>query len=242
MISEPSTTNSSFVTSYTSYRPAALLITSSAYVNSIPPLPIVRLPEGRPIHVYAYGPPATLSPSLRLATRGLITTVVNGQDLVPYLSLGVLHDLQAVALAFKTDDSGAKGEVRARVWAGLASNFTDRWYGGRPSTAQPLEQDDAWAFSALKALRASMLSPKLVPPGEVFMVATCPVCQRDAFTAEVDRTRGLGRPATRAVLRYVRDVERRFGELRFGGSMLLDHSPGRYEISLRVLGKGVLGE
>jgi hypothetical protein len=74
------------------------------------------------------------------------------------------------------------------------------------------------------------------------MVATCPVFQRDAFTAELDGTTGLGRPATRAVLKYVRDVERPFGELRFGGSMLLDHSPGRYEISLRVLGKGVLGE
>jgi hypothetical protein len=69
----------------------------------------------RPIHVYAYGPPATLSPSLCLATRGLITTIVNNQDLIPYLSLGVLHDLQAEALAFKADDSGAKGEVRKRV-------------------------------------------------------------------------------------------------------------------------------
>lgn len=242
MISEPSTTNSSFVTSSTTYQPSPLLLTSSASVKSTAPLPIVRLPAGRSIHVYAYGPPATLSPSLRLATRGLITTVINGQDLVPYLSLGVLHDLQAVALAFKTDDSGAKGEVRARVWAGLTSSFTDRWYGGRPSTAQPSEQDDAWAFSALKALRASMLSPKLVPPGEVFMVETCPVFQRDAFTANTDGSRGLGRPATRAILRYVQNVERRFGELRFGGSMLLDHSPGRYEISLRALGKGVLGD
>jgi hypothetical protein len=66
------------------------------------------LPEGKPSHVYAYGRPSTLSPSLRLATRGLITTAVNGQDPGPYLSLGVLHRLQAGALAFKTDDSGSK--------------------------------------------------------------------------------------------------------------------------------------
>jgi hypothetical protein len=104
--------------------------------------------------------------------------------------------------------------------------------------------DDTWAYAALKALRASMLSTKLVPPGEVFVVETVPVLQRDAFTADSDSEagrKGLGRPATRAVLTYVRDVEKRFGELRFGGSMLLDHSPGRYEASLAALGKGVLG-
>jgi hypothetical protein len=184
-----------------------------------------------------------MSPTLRLATRGLITTIINGQDLVPYLSLGVLHDLQAVALTFKTDTTGAKGEVRARVWSGLTSGLSDKWYAGRPAT-QVSEEDDQWAYSALKALRASMLSAKLVPPGEVFCVETMPVLQRNAFThgpgAGDQGARSLGRPATRAVLRYVRDVEKRFGELRFGGSMLLDHSPGRYEASLRALGRGVL--
>lgn len=206
-----------------------LLLTSAADVTSSPPP--LRLPPGRSIHVYAYGPPATMSPSLRIATRGLITTIINGQDVVPYLSLGHLHDLQAVALAFKTDDSGAKGEVRSRVWAGLCSNFADKWYG-RPGIES---EDDQWAYASLKTLRATMLSAKLVPPGEVFTVETQPVLQRHTFSTE-----GLGRPATRAVLKYVRNVERRFAELRFGGSMLLDHSPGRYEASLAVLEKGVM--
>jgi hypothetical protein len=242
MISEPGTANSSFVTAHDYHRPQLLLISSGTGPGTGGPPPI-RLPAGRPIHVYAYGPPAAMSPSLRLATRGLITTIVNGQDLVPYLSLGVLHDLQAVALAFKTDTTGAKGEVRARVWSGLTSGFSDKWYAGRPAT-QVNEGDDQWAYSALKALRASMLSAKLVPPGEVFCVETMPVLQRDAFThgpgVGDQGSRSLGRPATRAVLRYVRDVEKIFGELRFGGSMLLDHSPGRYEASLRALGRGVL--
>jgi hypothetical protein len=243
MISEPGTANSSFVTASDYQRPQ-LLLTSADTGTGTTAAPIIRLPARRPIHVYAYGPPATMSPSLRLATRGLITTIINDQDLVPYLSLGVLHDLQAVALAFKTDTTGAKGEVRARVWSGLTSGFSDKWYAGRPAT-QASEEDDQWAYSALKALRASMLSLKLVPPGEVFIVETMPVLQRDAFTygagePSKNAPRGLGRPATRAVLRYVRDVEKRFGELRFGGSMLLDHSPGRYEASLRALGRGVL--
>ncbi|KAK0110160.1 hypothetical protein ONS95_002811 [Cadophora gregata] len=241
LISEPSADplSTAFFTA-SDYLPPPLLLTSSQGETSTAPSRI-RLPSGRPIHVYAYGPPATVSPSLRLATRGLITTIVNGQDLVPYLSLGVLHDLQAVALAFKTDDSGAKGEVRKRVWQGITGTFMDKWYANRPPGMNS-EEDDQWAYSALKALRASMLSAKLLPPGEVFVVETMPVLQRDAFVAEDGgEGKGLGRPATRSVLKYVKDVDKRFGEVRFGGSMLLDHSPGRYEMSLGALGKGILG-
>jgi len=164
---------------------------------------------------------------------------VNGQDLVPHLSLGILHDLQAVALAFKTDDTGAKGEVRKRVWAGMTSSFSEKWYGGPGKESK--DADDQWAYSALKVLRASMLSAKLLPPGEVFIVEAMPVLKRNAFMRE-EGDQGLGRPATRSVLKYVRNVEKRFGEVKFGGSMLLDHSPGRYEASLGALGKGVLDE
>ncbi|KAG4430846.1 hypothetical protein IFR05_013680 [Cadophora sp. M221] len=241
LISEPSADplSAAFFTASEYSSPQLLLTSSQGEMGTAPSR--IRLPAGRPIHVYAYGPPATVSPSLRLATRGLITTIVNGQDLVPFLSLGVLHDLQAVALAFKTDDSGAKGEVRKRVWQGITGTFMDKWYANRPP-GMNTEEDDQWAYSALKALRASMLSAKLLPPGEVFVVETMPVLQRDAFVADEEgEGRGLGRPATRSVLKYVKDVERRFGEVRFGGSMLLDHSPGRYEMSLGALGKGILG-
>jgi pimeloyl-ACP methyl ester carboxylesterase len=245
LLSEPSPTGASFVTTSSVQALPQILLTSSASEPSNAPIAQFSLPPGRPIHVYAYGPPATLSPSLRLATRGLITTVVNGQDLVPHLSLGILHDLQAVALAFKNDDSGAKGEVRNRVWSGLQNAFRDSWYQGiPPSAGLPREEDDVWAYSALKALRASMLSSKLLPPGEVFLVESMPVLRREAFVKDGEPTgqgNGLGRPATRSVLRYVRNVEKRFGEIRFGGSMLLDHSPSRYEASLEALGKGVLG-
>ena len=241
MISEPSEHGASFITSYSpSYEQPQLLLTSSESQPSTAPAQQLNLPPGRPIHVYAYGPPATVSPSLRLATRGLITTIVNGQDTVPYLSLGSLHDLQAIALAFKNDDSGAKGEVRKRVWEGLRGTFQDKWYR---NGVRREEEEDKWAFSALKTLRASMQSSKLVPPGEVFLVESMPVLRRDAFkTDEAPGSGGggLGRPATRSVLRYVRDVEKKFREVRFGGSMLLDHSPGRYEASLGALGRGVL--
>ena len=238
MISSPSPTGTAFVTS----NPLSQLQLPSSTNAGTPPTIQVQLPEGRPIHVYAYGPPSTLSPSLRLATRGLITTIVHSNDLVPHLSLGTLHDLQAVALAFKTDDSGAKREVRSRVWEGLCGTVKDKWAGGAGIREDTFKKDsfgeeDQWAYAALKALRASMQSRKLVPPGEVFIVESTPVLRKDAGGVG----EGLGRPATRVVMRYVRDVEKRFGEVKFGGSMLLDHSPGRYEACLGVLGKGVLG-
>ncbi|KAI6248792.1 hypothetical protein HI914_02978 [Erysiphe necator] len=221
MISEPNETSTAFFTK-------SLLPQLANGPSKLQP----QLPKGRRVHVYTYGPPATMSPSLRIATRGLVTTIVNGQDLVPYLSLGVLHDLQAVALAFKTDDKGAKIEVTKRVLQALTGKFSDTW-NNRQRIVN--EDNDQWAYSTLKTLRACMLSTKLVPPGEIFEIETMPVLQRDGLLKGP-----LGRPATRVIVKYVKDVEKRFGEMQFGGSMLLDHSPGRYEASLNALGNGVL--
>ncbi|KAK4039591.1 hypothetical protein C8A01DRAFT_16481 [Parachaetomium inaequale] len=225
---------------------------------STPP-PHLCLPAHRPIHVYAYGPPATLSLPLRAATRGLITTVVHGSDLVPYLSLGLLHDFQALALALKADNDAAgdesgddardgdnaagdtagdndsdaagdtardgDGDTAAGDGAGDEEGFADR----------PPAGDDEWAWASLRVLRMSMGSEKLVPPGEVFVVEGRPVPRRREGGGEDH----LGQPARRMVLRYVRDVERRFGEVRFAGGMLTDHSPARYEAALERLMMGV---
>lgn len=196
----------------------------------------IYLPPGRPIHVYAYGPPATMSPSLQKVTSGLITSTIHGNDMVPYLSLGVLHDFQALALAFKTDNNEAKAEVKRRVWAGLRSGLADKWYDN--PTNRSSEDDEHWGYIALKTLRVSMMSSKLLPPGEVFKVDTTPVMRRDAFTKEaID---DIGKPARRIVLKYIRDVEAHFREVRFGASMLTDHSPGRYEDALGRLALGVV--
>ncbi|KAI4866504.1 hypothetical protein F4820DRAFT_250143 [Hypoxylon rubiginosum] len=229
MLAEPATNGTAFVTSA---EPHHRLLSDGNDRG----ISHICLPSGRPIHVYAYGPPATMSPSLQKATRGLITSTVHGNDLVPFLSLGVLHDFQAVALAFKTDNSEAKAEVRRRIWEGLQSGLADKWYNNGPTHSS--EEEDKWAYAALKTLRASMMSSKLLPPGEVFSVESTPALRRDAFLQA--GTGQVGRPATRIVFKYVRDVEARFREVRFGASMLLDHSPGRYEDALRRLTLGVV--
>ncbi|KAI1778768.1 hypothetical protein F4818DRAFT_228860 [Hypoxylon cercidicola] len=229
MLAEPATNGTAFITSA---EPHQRLLSDGNDQG----MSHICLPSGRPIHVYAYGPPATMSPSLQKATRGLITSTVHGNDLVPYLSLGVLHDLQAMALAFKTDNSEAKAEVRRRIWEGLQSGLADKWYNNGPTHSN--EEEDKWAYAALKTLRASMMSSKLMPPGEVFSVESTPALRRDAFLQA--GTGQVGRPATRIVFKYIRDVETRFREVRFGASMLVDHSPGRYEDALRRLTLGVM--
>jgi len=102
----------------------------------------------------------------------------------------------------------------------------------------PGETDEEWLAPALDALRQGMKNAKLVPPGEVFAIETQRVLRRDAFVLPDDGP--VGRPARRVVLKYVRDVEARFGEVRFGTGMLTDHNPAKYEEALNMLRLGVV--
>jgi Lipase (class 3) len=271
LISEPAPGNSSSQKFVTGTPPKLLpsTTTPSTYLPTSAdnfPITPVPLPPGRPIHVYAYGPPATFSEPLRLATRGLITTVVNAGDIVPCLSLGTLHDFRTAAVHLKHDTSDAMTQVKARVWSRITSTFS--LTTPAPSSATPGllvpehiagsgVGEDTWSWQTLRTLRAAMKNPKLVPPGEVFIVETTQVYDR--LSADVkqearygygaegqtkdDRTErlyeALGRPATRVQFKLVRDVETRFGELRFGRDMFTDHSPGRYESKLGALEAGV---
>jgi hypothetical protein len=233
MLSEPSTAGPFFF--ITSAEPHSQSPADGGQAETTHPP--VSLPPGRPIHVFAYGPPSTMSASLRKATRGLITSIVHGRDLVPYLSLGVLHDLQAVALALKADNNEAKAEVRQHVWEAFQAGLADKWYDGAATV--PSRDDRRWALAALKTLRANMMSHKLVPPGEVFVVERSRVLRRDAFLRVGTGEERTGQPGRRVVLRYVRDVERRFREVRLAASMLADHSPAEYEDALDLLRRGV---
>ncbi|KAM3429121.1 hypothetical protein MY4824_008431 [Beauveria thailandica] len=198
----------------------------------------VFIPAGRRIHVYAYGSPGVMSPKLRKITRGLITTVVHGDDLVPHLSLGILHDFQALTLAFKDKENATKADMRKRMWAAIQGNLSDAWHGGSESRAVPGNDEDKWMLPALAALRENFTCERLVPPGEVFVIESYPALRREAFLLNGEGL--LGRPATRVILKYVRDVETRFLEPRFGTSMLTDHSPAKYENALNKMRLGVV--
>lgn len=178
------------------------------------------LPPGRRIHCFAYGPPASMSASLRRTTRSLITTVVYGLDMVPCLSLGLLRDFQSVAVAFKNDKQGVVHEIKRRFLSQLAS---------RHNPLSVNDADDDYLWSVLKTLRAVMQSEKLVPPGEIYSISTSTVFETHD---------GKTKRATRIIGKVVYDVEKRFGEPAFGRG-IFHHSPVYYEQALRTLEMGV---
>lgn len=148
------------------------------------------LPPGRRVHAYAYGPPACVCERLRRRSRTLVTTVVNGRDIVPSLSIGQIRDFHSVALAFHEDTAGVMRDVRKRFFAGLLGG--GGWgigviggmgaggkggAGGMAVGGIPEEEEDeerAWELAVLKTLRAGMAAEKLVPPGEVWCVSREP--------------------------------------------------------------------
>ncbi|EED15372.1 lipase, putative [Talaromyces stipitatus ATCC 10500] len=250
MISQPNadTSGPSFVTASALQATEPLLLTASHQQEATKAF---SLPPDRPIHVYAFGPPACMSPFLRRATRGLVTTVVNGKDVVPCLSLGILHDLRAVALSFKKDTTDSKSHIRSRVWDGLRQSILNKFYVNQPPIPINAGEglgEDTWAWSTLQSLRDEMIAPKLVPPGEVFIVDTMRVLQRNAFMSSAGLREGesshpqLGRPATRVQLKFIRNVETYFGEMKFSSGMLGDHNPVRYEASLAALARGTIDD
>ena len=240
LISEPSVDDSS-PSLFTTVSQQKLLSHPNLAERSAPP---IDLPAGRPIHVYAYGPPATMSAPLRLATRGLVTSIVNGTDIVPSLSLGLLYDFRSIALNLKSDTTDALSAIKTRVLDRIRHSISSQFYVDQPPPPDPTAGDgvgeDAWAWAALKTLRAGMTGEKLLPPGEVFIIETTRVFDRSSSDGSGDYYPSLGRAATRVTMKYIRDVETRFGELRFGSRMFSDHSPGRYEASLKALSQGIL--
>lgn len=200
---------------------SALYPPSTSFVTS----PASPLPAGRPIHVYAYGPPATVSIPLARLTRGLITSVVHNWDVVPTLSMGMLRDLRRIAIVLK-DSPELLEESRRRILGGVFN--------------QPTSPDDeTFLFNVLTRLRSEMTAEKLVPPGQVLVVTS-----EEHFS--VDR-RNLGTEKRSADIRItVTDVgeilQRRFGEVWFGKGMFSDHSPKCYEFILEALRRGVLKE
>ena len=252
---------SAFITAQPLNGPA--LVTGGSSYASCPTHPADALahtlPMNRPVHVYAYGPAAAVSPALSQATNGLVTTIINNGDVVPYLSLGNIRDFQSIALAFKHDSRDAKGEMRRRVWESLRKSVRDKtglgniesffardWSGQNQSPVS----DDEWPWTALESLRAGLKAPKLLPPGECFIVERKAVLQRFAFVegsnvntngsrATTTQQAKSFKPASHIRVTHVKDVARRFAELRFQSSMFLDHMPSRYERILETLENGV---
>ncbi|TIB06195.1 hypothetical protein E3P96_00699 [Wallemia ichthyophaga] len=73
------------------------------------------LPEGRSLSCYTYGTPCVSTPDLTAYARGLIISVVNNKDIVPTLSLGLLHDMRKMAIMLHEEEGNITDEIIGRV-------------------------------------------------------------------------------------------------------------------------------
>ncbi|KAJ1977249.1 hypothetical protein H4R34_003655 [Dimargaris verticillata] len=73
------------------------------------------LPPNRPIHCFGYGVPAAASADLSHYCRGLVTSVVNTNDIMPNLSIGLLHDFKDLATALASEPEPVTEQVVQRV-------------------------------------------------------------------------------------------------------------------------------
>ncbi|WVR07474.1 hypothetical protein IAU60_004516 [Kwoniella sp. DSM 27419] len=208
------------------------------------------LPPGRPIHCYAYGPPAVTSPDLATYSRGLITSVVQDSDVVPTLSLGGVKDFKNIALTLSEEGNVAE-EIVGRVIGVYRRKFGFQGQRGDsrgPSGMQsslPTEEEalSDWMVSLIKTMRADMDNEKLYPPGMVYIMEHFDVFVTDEAlvpaTARGKEKKVVHKQAHRVILRQCDSVEERFGEPVFAKSMLQNHLPSQYERSTQLLFDGL---
>nr|XP_031860024.1 uncharacterized protein CI109_004632 [Kwoniella shandongensis]KAA5527096.1 hypothetical protein CI109_004632 [Kwoniella shandongensis] len=187
------------------------------------------LPPGRPIHCYAYGPPAVASPDLARYTQGLITSVIQDVDVVPTLSLGGMKDFKNVALTLSEEGNVAE-EIVGRVIGIYKRKFEFQKDGQSPSSGgaggggmnmdMPTDEEvlSDWMVSLIKTMRADMDNDKLLPPGMVYIME-----HFDVFVTDDEESQGSGgrmpkekkvvhKQAHRVILRQCDSVEERFRE------------------------------
>ncbi|KAI9591320.1 hypothetical protein BDF19DRAFT_389500 [Syncephalis fuscata] len=169
------------------------------------------LPKGRSIRCFAYASPCVADTELRKFARGLVTTIVHGHDIVPTLSLGVLHDFKAISVSLYAEHK-------------LAEDIIARCVGLRSASIRSAD----WYWSLIKTLKADMTARKLYPPGDVYVVES----SQERYLEKGD---DKPRNCIRARMMHVRQVEERFGELVFAKQMLSDHAPTGYERCLDAL-------
>ncbi|KAJ3225469.1 hypothetical protein HK099_006742 [Clydaea vesicula] len=187
-----------------------------------------KLPPGRPIHCYAYGVPCVASYELSLYSSGLITSVINGDDLVSTISIGLVRDLKAVSLHLL--DEKNKGLSEKIIGKTLGFAMLDE---KKEEDLEILLEQDEWFWKIMQELRnKSMSSLKLYPPGEVYW---CSVANGVAIVEKESNKLEKRVYTKRVQMHKCVDVREMFSEPRFSKRMITDHSPGSYEETISSL-------
>lgn len=218
------------------------------------------LPANRPIHAYVFGPPCTMSLQLSRAVRGLITTVVHGDDFACGLSLGSFGDLRDII--GKLEDY-----EKHQSLTGIESNGSDIpaadviTMNSRKRSLEAFDSvvavnhetisnnaydfdhrtpdsEEKWKF--YQKLSECADNVKLFIPGDVYWVHSENVDLPAGEGSEsLDSVEVEWTESRRIKMQYIDDIEYLFGRLRLSTNMFMDHSPGRYEYCLKSLNQGL---
>ncbi|EJF63129.1 alpha/beta-hydrolase [Dichomitus squalens] len=184
------------------------------------------LPVGRRVSAYCFAPPCLVSPRLsaKAAASGLITSFVNGHDIVSRLSLGSVRDLTrgAVWLCAAENRDGDKADGYSSV-----TKKALKWKMGRGE-----EGDEEWFLAIRKTLEANMQMADLFPPGRVYWALR----DGDLHRAhQIGTGSGRSSPKEKVRLFEVKDVKQVFGQIIFARDMLSSHLPHQYDQVLHEL-------
>ncbi|KAJ3340528.1 hypothetical protein HDU83_007021 [Entophlyctis luteolus] len=180
-------------------------------------------PRGRPIHCFAYGSPCVVSLDMSVSCKGLVSTLINRDDIVPTLSVGLVRDMKAMTMAML--DAGNRGLSERIIWKMMG--FQVSHIG---TSANKEREDYFWEVSS--KLRESMQNERLFVAGLSYWMSSSEI-----VTTEADKQV----LSWHVILEKINDVREMSQEPRFSSRLISDHIPTFYEQTLDALNHGVFG-
>ncbi|TPX53689.1 hypothetical protein CcCBS67573_g09669, partial [Chytriomyces confervae] len=178
-----------------------------------PPTPFVTsgrggFPRGSPIH---------------------LSTIVNGDDIVPTLSVGLVRDMKAVTMSLL--DTQNRGLSERIIWKTLGFQAT----GGNQGNSKG-ERGEDYFWDVLSQLRGSMQNERLYVAGNAYNMVSSETVTTDVATQQQTKS------TFRVTLERCDDVTQMSQEPRFSSRLISDHLPPSYEKTMAGLMRAVFGD
>ncbi|ORY38217.1 hypothetical protein BCR33DRAFT_720921, partial [Rhizoclosmatium globosum] len=187
-------------------------------INPLPNAPtpfstsgVSGLPPHRPIHVYSYGTPCLCDFDLSTKLKGLVTSVIHGDDFIPTISVGMVRDMKTVTM-----------HLLDPVNKGLSEKIISRTLGLQVGGKKATVEEEDFFFGVISELRGSMKNDRLYPSGTVYWISHTRSTAKDPST-------NTDSAVSHVILRRCEDVREICHEPVFSAKMMSDHIPKNYE-------------
>ncbi|KAJ3310503.1 hypothetical protein HDU76_003364 [Blyttiomyces sp. JEL0837] len=231
--------------------------------------PTSGLPPGRPIHCYAYGSPCVVSYELSVSAKGLVSTLIHGDDIVPTISLGLVKDFKTVTMHLldpanrglseriisKTLGFGKSGPAGPGLGVDLAGDANGGASGlnygagsgsvpgsGTPGNGDVNVSESAPASTDEEYFWGIISQLRQSMKHDRLYVAGTTYWANAAVTVARDAFNKTQSSTSRVSLQRCDDIRDMFNEPRFSSRVISDHTPVAYEAALEALLKAVMSK